>query len=177
MQGYVEQRIWYDISPEDREPPELWVARTVLKLDVTENITTERLRTYIYSAYHSIRQVRGNELNHYNSARADLVAELIPPPEKEPKGTIQVELEPSGDPSYWLATYVLGFSDHEASVLCNVAKDSLRDPARGLLPLLKAAIKVLKGLEFKDREYLTAYHRARYLLIRYYLDAHYYERV
>jgi hypothetical protein len=177
MKGYVEQKLWHEIAPEDKEPPELWVARYVLRLDVTENITTRRLRSYIYSAYHSIRQVDSPELNHYNSARADLVAEIITPPEEEPRGKMQVDLEPSGDPSYWLATYVLGFSEHEISVLCNVDRDSLQDPDRAILPLLKAAIKVLKGLEFKGKDYLTAYHRARYLLVRYYLDAHYYERV
>ena len=110
-------------------------------------------------------------LDRFHSARADLIASLLDPPESIP-GEVEFDLEPPGDPSYWLCTQILGFTDRELSILCKIPEPRLSAPLRAILPVLLVALDVLRGLD-THKELLTHYHRTRYLLIRFYLDAYY----
>lgn len=183
MHGYVEQKLWFEIAPHEDDCLELWLVRYVLRIsDMRRSVTghtgrhqdtrIEQLIDLLYSAQWDV--VGHKELDSYNSARADLIAAKVDPPAGDP-GKLYVELEPKKqDPSYWLATYVLGFTPHEIRCLCNIT--DVEQPARGIVPLLNAAAKILKGVKLKDKD-LQAYHRSRYILLRYYLDAVYHENL
>lgn len=183
MKGYVKQKLFHDMAPQDGDSIPLWLVKHVLHiepathtLEVAHAVANgKRADEYWTDVLYAVKWKRQGhrELDGWNSARADLIAAWVEPPVEDP-GTIEVELEPTCDPSYWLATRVLGFSDHELRVLCTV--EDVEQPARGLLPLLGVALRILKDVRVKD-EALQAYQRARYLLLRYYLDAHYYEPV
>lgn len=180
MKAYVKQKLLHEMLPAENECVPLWLAKHVLGIDpdtfsLNKATKGKSLTEYWTDVLYAVKWKRQGhrELDGWNSARADLIAAWVAPPVEDP-GNIEVELEPTCDPSYWLATRVLGFSDHELRVLCSV--ENVEQPARELLPLLGAALRVLKDVRVKD-EALQAYQRARYLLLRYYLDAHYYEPV
>jgi hypothetical protein len=116
-------------------------------------------------------------LNSWNSARSDLVCKIVPlprnwsttlMPHQELFGKDWLMLKPKGDISYWLATYLLGFDDKELEVLCPDARSD--EPQ--LLSLLVSCYRRLKEVRIKNLDLYT-YHRSRYLLLRYYLDAVY----
>jgi len=170
MRHYLHSHIWKEIAPEADQT--LWVAQKVLRLPFEQ-----ANESGIYGALASFYRLGKKELDRYNSSRSDLIAYMIDPPADDPE-LISIPLEPSSDPSLWLCSHLLGLSDTETSLL---ATGSQLTPAelvemqpRVLVPILVNAQKILKGLKFKE-ELLTIYHRERYLLLRYYLDAVYHE--
>jgi len=187
MKQYVEKHLWNDMGPEQDAPRPrmIWLLGSLLRtyhpksLAMAKQITDSALVLRIYSCYNYIEPVEPTEnegehlaLNKYNAARCDLIAEWVDPPAE--CGTRAIPYEPPGDVSHWLATHVLGYTDHHLIVLCNCLPSELENPGRKLLPIIKSSMKQLKGLEFRSNE-LTVYHRTRYRLLRYYLDAVYHE--
>lgn len=167
MRGYVEQKLWHDAAPNEGTDVDRWLVKNLLRIELP---CSSSWKDTLYAA--QFERIEHKELDSYNSSRADLIAAWVDPPKEDP-GKLKIDLEPKHvDPSYWLASYVLGFSDHEIKCLCNVSDPTT--PARALLPLLGAAVRTMKEVKVKD-ETLQAYHRARYILLRYYLDATYHE--
>lgn len=172
MRGYIEQRLWSEL--EVTKPMVLWVASVLLRIP-PELIAKHRRRlpSLIYQVYMSFGWHENKYVMTYNAARADLTAKIVPPPvDDEP--LIRIDTEPEGDTSYWLASHVLGFKDEEIAVLCGISEDSLQDPKRDILPLLKSAYRILKKIKLKDPD-VQQWHRSRHIMLRYFLDAEYHE--
>lgn len=169
MASYVETKIWRELTISD--PVEFWVLRKLLRAS-TGIIDYANPRETIYRIYHGLGPSNNPYLTKYNAARGDLIVQLIPYPDKVDERIIPIEHEPSDDISYWLATHVLGYSDDELKALCSpFDPDDIR---RELIPLIKLTYRRLRVVKLKD-PYLQNFHRARHLMIRYYLDAVYHE--
>jgi hypothetical protein len=172
MRRFVSKRIWEEMYvPDDPRP---WVAITMLRLP-SELIVAHKnnLNALIYKAEASILRTGRPYLDSFNSARCDLLAHLVAPPEEVTSDEVTVVYRPRGDTSYWLASHVFGFLDHEICVLCDLMPRELTSPKMSIIPLLKCVHRVfMQEIDLKD-PMLAAYHRARYLLNRYYLDAKY----
>lgn len=178
MQDYIIHKIWDEIEP--RKPTALWVLLTILRVPETVVMDhlqgrsdIQRLIELVFRYYNSLDRVGQKYIDAYNSARADLIASILTPP-SDVGATLEVETQPSGDPSYWLASHVLGFSNKELTVLLGISHETLKEPGRSIVPLLLVAFKVLQKMKLGD-ELLQAYNRSRYLLLKYYLDAVYHE--
>ena len=175
MKAFVINKMLSEIEPV--EPYGQWVLETMFRVPqpVINTLTDskpENLPAQVYRYYAHLQPVEDNKyLSRLHAARADLIASLVDPPATVP-GEVAFDLSPPGDPSYWLCTHILGFTDRELSVLCKIPETRLSAPSRIILPVLLVALDVLRGLD-THRELLTHYHRTRYLLIRFYLDAYY----
>lgn len=167
MKGYVLTKLLKYAAPLPGKEVE-WVSRHVLRLPVAEPDSID-----IYIHYHQMRMQGHKYLDSWNSARRDLIASLIDPPNLHGyKNRLVWKLPikpPSREPGLWLARYVLGFTEKECRVLCRVT--DLAHPT-ACVPLLKSAQRELRGMRIED-ETLAAYHRSRSLLVRFYLDAHF----
>ena len=172
--SFILTAIWreFDIKPSK----ELWILRKVLR--ISDKVYTNKepdLHRVIFRAFNWFKFGPLDEpyLRRYNSGRADLIASWIDPPKDlAPDDTITFDLEPSGDLSYWLASYLLGYTDQELCALCQLSPTQVKDPGSGLLKLLRVTYRHLGKIVLKD-DYLHAYHRARYLFLKYHLDATY----
>lgn len=161
MIGYVTQKLWSCAAPTDGKELE-WICHQVLRIN---DISVET----VYLHYQRLRPIGHPYLDRWNAARADVVAHYIDPPFEQQIGLTKqrTQLWPPRKPGRWLAQYLLGFTDKECSVLC--ATSDLDEPL-AMLPLLLSAYGVLRHL-LPEHELLSHYHRTRYLLLRYYLDA------
>ncbi len=176
MKAYVINKIFSELEPS--EPKGQWILSTLFRVpqEIINTLTGYKksnlpIQVYRYFAH---LQITGDKyIDKYQSAKADLIASMIDPPAEDP-GEVEYALTPPGDPSYWLCSYVLGFTDEEMTVLCGIPEEHLQDPRRELVPILKIAMDCLKTVKLEDAV-LTEYHRSRYLLLRYYLDAYYHE--
>lgn len=170
--SYLERHLWDDLDV--TSPKHLWVAECLLRIP-SELIEVHRknLNSLIYKVYFSMGSHENSYVTKYNAARCDLITKLIVPPQ-ENEGIVRIATEPEGDSSYWLCTHVLGFTDIELSVLCDIDVDQLEQPMAALLPLLKRCYRLLQRVKLND-PLMQHYHRSRHLMIRYYLDAEYHE--
>lgn len=174
MKTYVINKIMSEIEPE--EPVGQWILEVMFRvpqvvINTLTDFKTENLPAQVYRYYAHLHLVGHKYLDRFHSARADLIASLLDPPEDAP-GEIEFDLQPPGEPSYWLSTHILGLTDRELSILCKIPEPKLCAPQRGILPVLLVALDTLRGLDTHD-DLLTSYHRTRYLLIKFYLDAYY----
>ena len=176
MKAYVINKILSEIEPE--EPVGQWILETLFRvpqpvINTLTDFKAENLPTQVYRYYAHLQPVGHEYLDRFHSARADLIASILDPPESIP-GKVEFDLEPPGDPSHWLCTQILGFTDYDLSILCRIPELQLETPQRMLLPMLLVALDTLRGLETHE-ELLTHYHRTRYRLIKFYMDAYYHE--
>jgi hypothetical protein len=177
MKGFVINKILSEIEPED--PVGQWILETLFRvpqavINTLTDYKTKALPAQAYRYYAHLQPVGHEYIDRFNSARADLIASILDPPE-EISGEIEFDLEPPGDPSHWLCTQILGFTGYDLSVLCRIPPAAFsKDMGRLLLPVLKIALDTLRGLETHE-ELLTHYHRTRYRLIKFYMDAYYHE--
>lgn len=174
MKAYVINKILSELEPED--PVGQWILEKLFRvpqpvINTLTDYKAENLPAQVYRYYNHLQPVGQDYLDKYHSARADLIASLVDPPAEIP-GEVEFSLEPPGDPSLWLCSHVLGFTDRELSVLCRIPETLLEEPQLLLTPILSISLTTLKGLKLHST-LLTHYHRTRYLLIRYYMDAHY----
>lgn len=152
----------------------LWVARNVLSIpDELIKVHRSNLASLIYRIYYTLGPSENSYVTKYNAARADLIVSLVKPVDEDERA-IAIASTPEGDLSYWLASHVLLFSDTELSVLCNISVDHLDNPGRDLIPLVKTAYSTLRKIQLKE-PLLQNWHRARHIMIRYFLDAVYHE--
>lgn len=167
--GYIQNHVRQRLRPPDnQELIELWILDNVLALEPSPQILPAQ---QIYGAYTSFGHLSNNKyLNAWNSARADLIADLVPIPILIPSD-ITLSMEPDGDTSLWLCRTVLRFTDDE---LLQLAIVDLANPRRALLPVLHDSCRVLKEPPGSSI-LINHYHRTRYLLIRYYIDAQYHD--
>lgn len=192
MREYVHRHIIQDAAPEGVQT--LWILRSVLRVTPTEEplkrpdgsisfVPTPSYVEQVYEGFHALRPIPStvrmddeakSYLDKWNSARADLIAEMIPPPSNLPSQIREVSLYPEGDVSYWLAATLLGYTDREIGTFCGIKQDELSTPYRKIMPLLKMSYRELKRVQVGD-PLLHAYTRTRHLLMRYYLDAVYHE--
>jgi len=161
--------LWANAAPQVMGiSPERYLINEVLRIRDVPGATDEQV---IYAANSTFTLVDEVALNRWNSARADLVAAWVEPPTDD-IDAIQVQLEPPPDQrvGYWLLSYVLGYSDE----IIEATKSNRFGDGEAMLfiPLIRDSAKVLKSMIVKD-EVLTAYHRARYTLLRFYLDAYF----
>jgi hypothetical protein len=173
MKGYVENFIWQDL--EITKPRTLWVAERLLRIP-PELIAKHRrgLPSLIYRVFFSLEAHENEYITKYNAARADLVVNLINYGDTTGPA-IHIDSEPSEDISYWLCSHVLGFTDMEIAVLCNIDIDAIHQPGRDLLPLVKSAYVHLKLIKFRQDPLMQHFHRSRHLMIKHYLDVVYHE--
>ncbi len=174
MRGFVINKILSEIEPE--EPVGQWVLETLFRvpqavINTLTDYKAENLPVQVYRYYAHLQPVGHEYLDRFHSARADLIASLLDPPEEIP-GKVEFDLEPPGDPSHWLCTQILGFTDYDLSILCRIPEPQLKTPQRMLLPMLMVALDTLRGLKAHE-DLLTHYHRTRYRLIKFYMDAYY----
>lgn len=174
MEGFVINKIMSELEP--TKPVGYWILEKMFRvpqpvINILTNYEIKNLPVQVYRYYAHLQPVGHEYLDRFNSARADLIASILDPP-KEIPGKVEFELEPPGDPSHWLCTQILGFTDLELSVIGRIPEPQLKTPQRFLLPMLKVALDTLKGLKTQE-ELLTHYHRTRYRLIKFYLDAYY----
>lgn len=165
----AEYVLWHQAAPAAMSiSREQYLIREVLRL---KDVPDEPEDLIIYAANSTFTLVEGRALNRWNAARADLIAAWVDPPD-DVIDPIPVQLEPTGikPVSYWLLSYVLGYSD-EVIEMCKNDKFG-NGPEFESTPLIRDSAKVLKDLITID-EALTTYHRARYRLIRDYLDAYF----
>jgi hypothetical protein len=120
-------------------------------------------------------------LNPWNAARSDLIVDLIPLPyewthEPEPYEEqftrAHLQLQPRGDISLWLATYIFGFDREELRALIPGLVIDEGDMGIQLIRLLVSCFRRMNEVRLNS-EILNHYHRTRYLLLKYYLDADY----
>lgn len=194
MREYVRNKLWLGIEP--RQPLDLWILTEVFRIDerlISEMRQWVSMREVVYFLQTSLDVLEGDDpankyLNAWNSARSDLVADLVTPPPTMDELTLNsVNPLPLGpqdiEPALWMLVYLYGFKDREISVMC---PEYRWDPlsVRALMPLLKCINRRLQEMpiiredfQAKDehQQLLFHYHRTKYLLLRYYLDAVYHE--
>ncbi len=174
MRGFVINKILSELEPE--KPFGQWILEVMFRvpqaaINILTNYEIRNLPVQVYRYYAHLQPVGHEYLDRYHSAQADLIASLLDPPEDH-AGKVEFELEPPGDPSLWLCTQILGFTNYELAVISRIPEPQLETPQRMLLPILMVALDTLRGLETQE-ELLTHYHRTRYLLIKFYMDAYY----
>ncbi|MBU1685701.1 hypothetical protein KJ662_05630, partial [Patescibacteria group bacterium] len=114
MRAYVSRHLWDDIYPEPTI--EYWLAARVMRLS-PELIREHPLPDLLYEAMHSIKPRRHKYLDPWNACRVDMVADLVEMPAEIKPINVQVNYYPKGEPAYWLASHVFGFSDREIASL------------------------------------------------------------
>lgn len=170
--SYVINKLVTDLCP--TKPRARWVAEKVLNIPPALIASHSRnLGLLVYKVYFSIKPTDNKYVTAYNSARCDLIAELIPTvyDKIEP---ISIAYEPEGNLQYWLASTVLLFSDEELVALCGIHPDNVDEPTYEYIPLLRSSYRFLRKLKLQDPA-LQGWHRARHVMLRYFLDAVYHE--
>lgn len=178
MNQYILRHVYDTAEPQSyhESSPELhlWVLETVLGVDPLDNIPAV---DHIYGCYQQFKRFTPTGRDHFyyinkwNSARSDLVAELIPPP-TTPVGAQYLSIQPTSDVSYWLCRTVYRLTDQELSIISGVPPTELDSPGNRLVPILRYLMKASQPLAIPHPT-VHAFHRARYLMLRYYLDYHY----
>lgn len=184
MRNYVTNKLWSELEP--TSPRAEWVLRTMFRFESSEIFEAKELDGGIENAVYLCQakldrfydgETDHKYLNAWNSARADLIPQLVKLPFACPVYNVGgVQIEPPVGIAYWLATYLLGFNSKELKVFCP-------DLSGDLIPLLVCCYRQMakmpplkqqkeEGLEL-DKYLLFHYHRTRYLLLKYYLDAVY----
>lgn len=168
MRDFLVRHIWEELEP--TSPHSSWLLKKVLRVEPPDT-EPERIQL-LYQYYHGLGPVDHRGIDRYNAARADLIAALVNPPD-EVGPSISPSLYPvEQDISYWLCSHLLGLSDREIAVLAGIDQGTIEEPGIALLQILISAFRIMRSIRLKD-EVLHYYHRARYRLLRYYLDAHY----
>lgn len=166
--SFIDAKIIEELSP--TEPVNLWVARTLLRIPETIVSEADNINVLVYQAYDSLRAHENQYISNYNAARSELVTTLLPLQAKHEKRVLAIQYEPIDDPSYWLATHVLGYTERELTLICGEFDHD--DIGNTLIPLIYKTYKSLKILKLDDPLW-QYYHRSKHLMIRYYLDAVY----
>lgn len=192
MREYIKYKIWHQIEP--TLPVEDWIISNVLRIDATQLVpiqkmvplTLEDKRVIIYQLQAFLRPTRGvfrgdkKYLDSWNSIRSDLIAEKVSLPQANMPPLFRaedLEIKPHGDISLWLAQNLFCFDEKELRVF--VPELNLSEPEHGrlLMPLLTSVFRRMEDvskMKMKD-ELLQYYHRTRYLLLKFYLDAVYHQ--
>lgn len=173
MSKFIEARIVDELWMGDDK--EMWVASKVLRIPpVLIEMNLDNMRQLIYRAYDSLGPHEDKYIEEFNMARAELVSTIIDPPDQIDKRIIAIETEPTDDISWWLATHVLGYTPEELQVLCGkFDEDNIE---RELIPLIKENYKILRKIHMSD-PVLQRWHRYRHVMINYFLDAIYHDKV
>lgn len=165
----AEYLLWSIASPQVMGiSPERFLINEVLRVEDVPGASDEQV---IYAANSSFTLIDEVALNRWNSARSDLVAAWIDPPAQNiPRIPLQLQPPDGMFVGHWLLSYVLGYKD----VVIEAMKSNAFGDGEGMLytSLIRDSAKVLKEMKVKDPA-LDVYHRARYLLIRFYLDSYF----
>jgi hypothetical protein len=163
MIEYVRRHLWEDLYP--GPDPVRWMAERVMRIS-PPLLDAHPLDQLIYEALHSIGPKSNSYLNSYNSCRVDLVAEFVDPPIDQCSVEVTVDYYPQGEEADWLSTHVFGFTPDELRALGVV---TLQDKLHFLLLVNARCRREIRPLH----PVISRWHRVRYLLLRYYLDAKY----
>lgn len=173
--SYIVNKLHTDLVPE----PSIirWIAEKVLVIPPAL-ITRYKgdLLGLIYRVFYSLGPSENKYITTLNGAKADLIVAKIRAPfivfDDQPIHLFSTE--PSGDLPYWILNQLLLFSDYEISVLCGIPQDEVEVSTYELIPLIKACYRILRRIKLSDPDY-QAWHRARHILVRYFLDAEFHE--
>lgn len=172
MNKFIQRHIYDHIEPKD--DPLLWIRDDVLAVDPVDNVPVP---VHIYGCFQQLRRFEPYGFDHFyylnkwNSARSDLIAEFVPTPAHVGRA-YPLSIQPPSDISYWICTTLLRFTDRELCMLASLRPTELDHPRRSLLPVIKHSIAALQQITLPHPT-IHAWHRARYVLIRYYTDLEY----
>ena len=170
--SYIHNKMWSDLEP--TKPVALWVCQNVLHLSpflISEH--RGHLNELVYRVFYGLGASTNKYVTAWNAARADLIVEWIDPPHDDGP-IIHIPSEPDGDIAYWLVSEVLLFEDIEIEALTGVDVDDVQEGGYALVPLIKSCYRELKKIKLQT-PILQRWHRARHIMIRYYLDAEFHE--
>lgn len=163
MIDYVRRHLWEELYP--APDPVRWVAERVMRIP-PELVDTHPLDQLIYEALHSIGPVANAYVNSFNSCRVDLAAEFVDPPSELCSTKVTVDYCPQGEEADWLIGHVFGFKPDELRALSVL---TMQDKLRFLLVIYARCRQEIRPAH----HVLARWHRVRYLVLRYYLDAKY----
>ncbi len=164
--------MWEDLEP--KKPLTLWVAQKVLCLSpglIAEH--RHELPKLIYQVYYGLEASDNKYITKWNAACADLIVEWVTPPVDD-VSTIRIPREPYGDLAYWIAHDVLLLEDLELHALTGIPIDDIQHGGYHLIPVIKKCRKILSQIRLQSRV-LQNWHKARHVMIRYFLDAEFHE--
>lgn len=152
--------LWLQARPST--DPDAWIVRQVLGEPLTQNLRSQVLSAVIRPVddldEQDLPHNAARYLNRWNAARSDLLSDYVLSLDPEPLPPARdVQNQPRDDYLHWLWFSVAGL-------------DLPPDRASG-----GNLLRALREIRFPNEPTLDGFHRQRYLVYRFFWDAHFHE--